>query len=82
MADIAERIASVELSLTALFVRDADAGPATADDAGLAWLLFAHTANFSFWHGADETQYAVTRRGRRFTGQLALCAAINRALEE
>lgn len=79
--DIAARIASGELNLTKMFV-NTELHPQTADDAGVDWVFFTDTLNFSFWNQDDDPQYLVTWRGQTHTGFLAMCAAINRTLAE
>ncbi|KAJ1925625.1 hypothetical protein IWQ60_004448 [Tieghemiomyces parasiticus] len=64
--------------------------PQTNDARTVDWIFLIDTLNFSFWSdthrpgqsgGEDET-YAVRYRGRDYTGYWALCAAVNRALDE
>jgi len=56
--------------------------PQTPDNKGIDWLFFANTVNFSFWAGEDEAEYVVTYCGQTYTGNMALWAAINRALDQ
>ncbi len=37
--------------------------------------------NFSFWSDDESRRYAVTYRGKAWTGYWSLCAAINRAID-
>ena len=55
--------------------------PQKADSAGIDWVFFADTLNFSFWTADTAPQYEVIYKGERYTGYLAFCAAINRALD-
>ena len=55
--------------------------PQKSDASGIDWVFFADTLNFSFWMPEDGPQYLVTYRGTTHTGYLAMCAAINRALD-
>lgn len=48
----------------------------------LNWLLVVDTMNFSFWPDDPSQQCAVNCRGKTYTGYMALCAAITRALDE
>ena len=41
----------------------------------------ADTLNFSFWEPEESQHYAVELKGIRYTGYMALCAAITKALE-
>ena len=79
--DIAARVASKELNLTKMFIKT-DVHPKTADNAGIDWVFFADTLNFSFWNQDNEPQYLVTWLGTTYTGYLAMCAAINRTLAQ
>ncbi|KNC81635.1 hypothetical protein SARC_06058, partial [Sphaeroforma arctica JP610] len=55
--------------------------PDVADDNALNWIFVIDTLNFSFW-SATDTLYTVIYRNKPYTGYWALCAAINRALDE
>ncbi|CAH8855029.1 unnamed protein product [Trichobilharzia szidati] len=50
--------------------------PNTADDQAIECLL-----NFSFWSNTDA-QFEVLYKGKVYTGYWALCAAVNRAMDE
>uniref|UniRef100_A0A5K3FM03 Queuosine 5'-phosphate N-glycosylase/hydrolase n=1 Tax=Mesocestoides corti TaxID=53468 RepID=A0A5K3FM03_MESCO len=52
-------------------------GPSTVN-----WIFLIDSLNFSFWTDENIPKYVVTFRGTPHTGYMALCAAINRALEE
>jgi len=55
--------------------------PLAADESSIDWMFVADTLNFSFW-GQDEGQhYAVELHGKQYTGYMALCAALTRAVE-
>ncbi|KAL2092588.1 hypothetical protein ACEWY4_012386 [Coilia grayii] len=56
--------------------------PPPGGDAALNWLLVVDTMNFSFWPDNPEKQCEVICRGKTYTGYMALCAAITRALDE
>ncbi|XP_031426877.1 queuosine salvage protein [Clupea harengus] len=56
--------------------------PAPGGDAALDWLLVVDTMNFSFWPDDPNEQCEVICRGKNYTGYMALCAAITRALDE
>ena len=78
--DIVGKVASGEMVMAQMFVKT-PVHPRAADAAGVDWVCFADTLNFSFWNNDDEPQYEVTHGGERYTGYLAMCAAINRALD-
>merc|ERR1719319_1036411 len=59
-----------------------DVHPNTKDDKGIDWVFFADTLNFSFWNLENKPQYLVTYKGTTQTGYLAMCAAINRTLDQ
>merc|ERR1719347_2035062 len=78
--DIAKKIASGELHMEKMFVKT-DVHPEKADRAGIDWVFFADTLNFSFWMPEAGPQYLVTYKGTTYTGYLAFCAAMNRSLD-
>jgi len=79
--DIVRRLSSGELEMTKMFVKT-DVHPNKCDDKGIDWVFLADTLNFSFWMPEDGPQYTVTYKGTTYTGYLAMCAAINRALDQ
>ncbi|XP_008567276.1 PREDICTED: UPF0553 protein C9orf64 homolog, partial [Galeopterus variegatus] len=56
--------------------------PRAADEAAVNWVFVTDTLNFSFWSERDEHGCAVGYGGGTYTGYWALCAALNRALDE
>ena len=56
--------------------------PKTMDKEALEWIFVADTLNFSFWSPDDNSKFAVTYKGQRYTGYWSLCAAMNRAIDE
>jgi len=46
------------------------------------WIFFVDTLNFSFWSPESSIKYLVNQNGIPQTGYFALCAAVNRALEQ
>ncbi|XP_038054260.1 queuosine salvage protein-like [Patiria miniata] len=46
------------------------------------WIFVLDTLNFSFWSEANDKRFLVDYRGSLHSGYWALCAAINRALDE
>lgn len=46
------------------------------------WIAVVDSLNFSFWTEEDVEPWTVRFDGKNYTGYWALCAAINRALEE
>nr|SVE73079.1 EOG090X0A16 [Ceriodaphnia reticulata] len=55
--------------------------PATEDASSIEWLFVADTLNFSFWALEENAHYSVELHGVLYTGYMALCAAITKALE-
>ncbi|THD24928.1 putative cobyrinic acid a c-diamide synthase [Fasciola hepatica] len=53
--------------------------PNSADDRAVEWIFVTDLLNFSFW---SEPSYSVEYRGEIHTGYWALCAAVNRAIED
>ena len=78
--DIVARVERGEMVMAEMFVKT-PVHPQKADNPGVDWVFFADTLNFSFWKLESEPQYEVTYQGTRYTGYLAMCAAINRALD-
>ncbi|XP_004639453.1 queuosine salvage protein [Octodon degus] len=56
--------------------------PRAADEAALSWVFVVDTLNFSFWAEQEERKCLVSYRGKTYSGYWALCAAVNRALDE
>jgi len=79
--DIYNKVSSGELEMTKMFVKT-DVHPKKSDNSGIDWVFFADTLNFSFWMPESGPQYLVTYNGQTYTGYLAMCAAINRALDK
>uniref|UniRef100_A0A2K6W0D4 Queuosine 5'-phosphate N-glycosylase/hydrolase n=1 Tax=Onchocerca volvulus TaxID=6282 RepID=A0A2K6W0D4_ONCVO len=52
-----------------------------ADRKTIDWIFLVDTINFSFWSD-HEANFSVTFHGKQYTGYLAACACINRALEK
>ena len=78
--DIVKKIRGGELDMTKMFIKT-EVHPQKSDARGVDWVFFADTLNFSFWMPESGPQYLVTYRGATYTGYLAMCAAINRALD-
>ncbi|VDN26942.1 unnamed protein product [Gongylonema pulchrum] len=57
-----------------------DVHPQNADRSAVDWIFLVDTINFSFW--SEKSHFQVTFQGKKYTGYLAACACINRALEE
>jgi hypothetical protein len=45
------------------------------------WILVIDTLNFSFW-STSGVPFTVKYKGQAYTGYWALCAAVNRAIDE
>lgn len=56
--------------------------PRGADAAALDWVFVVDTLNFSFWAEREESKCEVRYGGTAYTGYWALCAAVNRALDQ
>lgn len=54
--------------------------PSVADEASVEWLFVVDTLNFSFWVHEDK-HYTIDHKGTKYTGCMALCAAVTKALE-
>jgi len=55
--------------------------PLAADETSIDWMFVADTLNFSFWGLEEDQHYSVELHGKRYTGYMALCAALTRAVE-
>lgn len=53
-----------------------------ADEAALGWVFLVDSLNFSFWAEREDSKCAVRYGGTPYTGYWALCAAVNRALDQ
>ncbi|XP_065066746.1 queuosine 5'-phosphate N-glycosylase/hydrolase-like [Rhopilema esculentum] len=56
--------------------------PKAMDDDALQWIFVVDCLNFSFWVYKDKEPYAVEYNGEVYNDYEALCAVVNRALEE
>ncbi|XP_055978500.1 queuosine 5'-phosphate N-glycosylase/hydrolase [Sorex fumeus] len=56
--------------------------PRAADEEAANWVFLVDTLNFSFWTEPDARKCLVRYKGREYSGYWALCAAVNRALDE
>ena len=79
--DIVSKVENNEMVLAQMFIKT-PVHPQKANSAGINWVFFADTLNFSFWNNDLDAQYEVTYKGEKYTGYLAMCAAINRALDQ
>ncbi|CDI97224.1 protein of unknown function DUF2419 [Echinococcus multilocularis] len=59
-----------------------DMHPKAASSSTVNWVFLVDSLNFSFWTEKGVPKYVVTFKGQPYTGYMALCAAVNRALEE
>lgn len=55
--------------------------PVCANNSSIDWLFVSDTLNFSFWALDEDQHYTFELKGVRYTGYMALCAAITKALE-
>ena len=79
--DLVSQITDGHLDMTKMFIKT-DVHPQQSDERGIDWVFFADTLNFCFWQPEESPQYTVTYKGTTHTGYLAMCAAINRALDQ
>lgn len=56
--------------------------PRGTDEAALDWVFVVDSLNFSFWAEQEERKCEVRYGGTAYTGYWALCAAVNRALDQ
>ncbi|KAI1285565.1 hypothetical protein HDE_11950 [Halotydeus destructor] len=57
--------------------------PRIADESAVNWIFLVDSLNFSFWTDDDRSaKYSVTCKSKSYTGYWALCAAVNRAIDE
>ncbi|CAL1536126.1 unnamed protein product [Lymnaea stagnalis] len=56
--------------------------PQTKDEDAVNWVFVSAVLNFSFWSEKESEKYMVKYNGKEHTGYWALCAAMNRALDE
>nr|CAH0112445.1 unnamed protein product [Daphnia galeata] len=79
-AEIARSIASCEFEPSNMMIHSYPL-PVTEDESSIEWLFVADALNFSFWAAEENAHYSVELHGKQYTGYMALCAAITRALE-
>ena len=53
--------------------------PQAEDISSIEWMFVADSLNFSFWE--EDSHYSVELHGISYTGYMALCAALTKALE-
>ncbi|KAG7481120.1 hypothetical protein MATL_G00063440 [Megalops atlanticus] len=56
--------------------------PSWDSDHAINWVFVVDTMNFSFWPDHPDRQCTVTHKGKTYSGYMALCAAITRAMDE
>ncbi|XP_030065953.1 queuosine 5'-phosphate N-glycosylase/hydrolase isoform X1 [Microcaecilia unicolor] len=56
--------------------------PQAVDEDAVNWVFVADTLNFSFWSETEDHKCLVKYKGETYSGYWALCAALNRALDE
>ncbi|XP_061116855.1 queuosine salvage protein [Conger conger] len=56
--------------------------PTFDSDLHINWVFVVDTMNFSFWPDREDQQCTVTHRGSTYSGYMALCAAVTRAMDE
>ncbi|CAG8774760.1 16268_t:CDS:1 [Cetraspora pellucida] len=66
-----------------------DLHPKTTDEKTIDWIFLVDLLNFSFWSDLDKAtdtsnnqKFSITFKNHQYTGYWALCAAINRSIEE
>ncbi|XKL63846.1 hypothetical protein PGB90_006210 [Kerria lacca] len=71
----------INKKLTVEIFTNVSVHPQEKNDRAANWIFVVDTLNFCFW-SLDKKHWKVTWRGETYTGYYALCAAINRAIEE
>ncbi|XP_018614663.1 queuosine 5'-phosphate N-glycosylase/hydrolase [Scleropages formosus] len=56
--------------------------PSWSSDEAINWVFVVDTMNFSFWHPCGEKPCTITYKGKTYSGYMALCAAVTRAMDE
>ncbi|XP_069471541.1 queuosine 5'-phosphate N-glycosylase/hydrolase-like [Ambystoma mexicanum] len=56
--------------------------PRAMDEEAVNWVFLTDTLNFSFWAENNKHKCLVSYKGKTYSGFWALCAAVNRALDE
>ncbi|OXB80133.1 UNVERIFIED_CONTAM: hypothetical protein H355_006965 [Colinus virginianus] len=56
--------------------------PRAASEEAVNWVFLVDTLNFSFWSESAEQKCLVRYKGKEYSGYWALCAAVNRALDD
>lgn len=57
--------------------------PKPDDKDAIDWMFLVDTLNFCFWQPpTSKEKWTVTYQGKAYTGYFALCAAVNRAIDE
>lgn len=56
--------------------------PRAASEEAVSWVFLVDTLNFSFWSESAEQKCLVRYKGKAYSGYWALCAAVNRALDD
>ncbi|XP_023658837.2 queuosine 5'-phosphate N-glycosylase/hydrolase [Paramormyrops kingsleyae] len=56
--------------------------PSWSTDQAIHWVFVVDTMNFSFWHPIGEKPCTITYQDKTYSGYMALCAAITRAMAE
>uniref|UniRef100_A0A0B7A0U7 Queuosine 5'-phosphate N-glycosylase/hydrolase n=2 Tax=Arion vulgaris TaxID=1028688 RepID=A0A0B7A0U7_9EUPU len=69
-------------SLDVTMWRQHELNPQTMDENAVNWVFVSAVLNFSFWSANETEKYMVKYKGKEHTGYWALCAAMNRALDE
>lgn len=78
-SQIVELLQSNSLSISG--ITQSEIHPKTPNEEALNWIFLVDTLNFCFWTQNGD-HWSVTWKGKKYTGYFALCAAVNRALEE
>jgi len=56
--------------------------PKIMDEKAVEWIFLVDSLNFCFWATDSKSLPVIEYKGKEWTGYWALCAAVNRALEE
>ncbi|XP_046639735.1 queuosine salvage protein-like isoform X2 [Daphnia pulicaria] len=79
-SEISRAIASREFEPSNMMIHSYPL-PVTEDVSSIEWLFVADALNFSFWALEENVHYSVELHEKQYTGYMALCAAITKALE-
>ncbi|XP_065203580.1 queuosine 5'-phosphate N-glycosylase/hydrolase isoform X2 [Planococcus citri] len=71
----------IDRKLTNQIFHSAAVHPKEKNEKSINWIFLIDTLNFCFW-STNKSQWRVTWNGETYSGYFALCAAVNRAMDE